>query len=200
MPECETWTAPWRTATREPLIPELTENTVPVTATRQSGVFTYRWPEVRLAAWTMTFPPSSATVMSRPREPTSRAVRSLMSTMEPSERRRTACDAPFVRSRSPSLQCLAGGQRAVAGGRNQIGWSHRSIALQRARRAGPASMPCKRTLRSLRERRKKPVPSAVSGDDGRWRGGCPASTNPAWRPARPGGNNAGRRRNRSNEP
>ena len=73
------------TETREPFTPEVTLNTVPVTATRQSAVATYRWPELRLAACTMMLP--------RPR----RMVRSLaVWVVENPERSRSSTTLPSL--------------------------------------------------------------------------------------------------------
>ena len=56
IPACFTWTSPSMTETREPFVPELTEKTVPVTATLQSGALTYKCPVLRCAACTMMLP------------------------------------------------------------------------------------------------------------------------------------------------
>jgi hypothetical protein len=109
-----TSTVPSITVTREPLSPLFTLKTVPVTATRQSRVATYRWPEWRLAACTMMAPCSRPMVISLPCSETEKPERSRISTREPSRRRSIASESLAVRMAAPAALARRA-QRNAAG-------------------------------------------------------------------------------------
>ena len=101
-----TCTSPSTTDTREPFTPDTTLNTVPVTATRQSSVATYRCPWLRLAACTMMLPRLSRTVRSEAVAMAEKPDRSRSSTTDPSRNCTIASESFAVRISVPSASSL----------------------------------------------------------------------------------------------
>src|ERR1017187_10325092 len=93
-----TCTSPSTTATREPFTPAVTSKSVPVTATRQSPVSTYRCPLVRCLAFTITLPRPKRTLRSSEFGLAERLERSRISTSDPSASCNTASESLAVRN------------------------------------------------------------------------------------------------------
>jgi hypothetical protein len=144
---------------------------VPVTETRQSDVFTYRWPSRCLAARTMTLPRARATVV--PPEP--RAIEtwdlSASSTREPSVRTRTAPPERPVRTASPPASSAPAGIRVPAEG------ARRSPSTTSTRATGPEAAEERTNQNAPRAAPRRRDAARASAATGRRRAGAevPAS-------------------------